>query len=156
MRAIRVPFRPERERLGVVGLGRREAVQRERTVAGFAKGHASLLRDRTIVAACSPGQLERRLPVVSDHLGVVVAPAEGDDPLRDRAMSLRALGPRDLAIGDVPNQGVCERQLRLARNGGAALPADEALSFEAVQHAVGVARAVAQNAGPEHLADYRG
>ena len=68
-----------------------------------------------------------------EQLGVVVGAAEALDPLRRRAVLLRALGAGDLAVGDVAQQHVGERPLALALDRGAALPGQEALALEGVQ-----------------------
>ena len=52
--------------------------------------------------------------MVREHLGVVLRTAEAVDPLRDGAVLLRAVGTWDLAVGDVANERVRERELALA------------------------------------------
>ena len=52
--------------------------------------------------------------MVREHLGVVLRTAEAVDPLRDGAVPLRAVGARDLAVRDVANERVRERELALA------------------------------------------
>ena len=52
--------------------------------------------------------------MVREHLGVVLRTAEAVDPLRDSAVPLRAIGTWDLAVRDVANERVRERELALA------------------------------------------
>ena len=55
--------------------------------------------------------------VVGEHLGEVLGAVagEGGEPLGCAPVLLRPLRPRDLAVGDVADQGVEEGVLRLAR-----------------------------------------
>ena len=87
-----------------------------------------------------------------EHLGVVFRAPQALDPLRDTAVLLGAVGSGDLPVGDVANEGVCERELGLAFDGRALLAAHEALALERVQGRRRV-RAVANGRRPEHLAD---
>ena len=54
------------------------------------------------------------VPVVGEHLGVVLRAAERLDPLSDPAVLLDAVRARDLAVGDVADERVRERELGLA------------------------------------------
>ena len=64
---------------------------------------------------------------------MVLRTAEAVEPLRDGTVPLRAVGTRDLAVRDVANERVRERELALVFKGGAPLAADEALALERVQ-----------------------
>lgn len=106
---------PELECLAVVPLGRKKGVERERTVAGFAQRNARMLHELgPSVGSCRSRELERGRPVMGEHLGMVVRSAEALDPLGDAPVLLRAVGPRDLPVGDVPHERVRERELALA------------------------------------------
>jgi hypothetical protein len=89
---------------------------------------------------------------VDEELRVVRGPAEALDPLRDAAVLLRAVGPRDLPVGDVADERVRERELGLALDRGALLPAYEALALEGMEHRAGFALVASERSDPEHLA----
>jgi hypothetical protein len=97
-----------------------------------------------IVAKCSA-------PVVREHLHVVLGAPEGLDPLRHLPVLLPPLETRDLAIGDVADEQVTERELSLARNRRAASALDELLALEPVQDFL----LAAHSAEPEDLSDHR-
>ena len=48
-------------------------------------------------------------------------------------MFLGTLAARDLTVGDIADEQVLERELRLTRNGGAACTLDELLPLEVVE-----------------------
>ena len=75
------------------------------------------------------------------------------DPLGDRAVLLRPVGARDLAVRDVADERVREGELALALERRAALAADEALALERVERGGRGVRASADRARPEDLAD---
>ena len=89
-----------------------------------------------------------------EHLGVVLGAVacDGGEPFRRAAVLLRPLRPRDLPVGDVADERVEECVLRLPRDRGAAVAADELLPLERVEDAL--VRA-GQRARPEDLADHR-
>ncbi len=128
--ALGVAFRPESECLRVVLLGRGVRIEGGRSVAGFAEGQASPVRELGSVHACRAGELECRLPVVGKHLGVVLRTPEALDPLCDTTVLLGTVGSGDLPVGDVANEGVCKRELGLAFDGRALLAAHEPLALE--------------------------
>ena len=112
---------------------RSERVESGRAVAGFAEGEPSAVREIGGVPPGGAGELERRVPVVGEHLGVVVRPSERLDPLGDAAVLLGAVGAGDLPVGDVANEGVRERELGLALDGRAPLAAHEPLALQRVE-----------------------
>ena len=84
---------------------------------------------------------------------VVLRSSERLDPLGDGSVLLCAVGPGDLPVRDVADEGVSERELALALDRRAALPADEPLALEPVQRRAGRRRVAAERARPEDLAD---
>ncbi len=105
--------RPERERILVLRHGNGVAVERERAIARRAQRASRAIDDLVVVSAGGADELERRAPVVREHLGVVIRSAEAADPLGDGTVPLRAIGAGDLAVRDVANERVRERELAL-------------------------------------------
>ena len=97
-----------------------------------------------------------------EHLDPVVGAVarERADPLGAEAMLVDAPRARDLPVGDVADERVQERVLRLAGDRGAALAADELLPLERVERLVELELHAAadrgQPGGPEDLADHGG
>jgi hypothetical protein len=60
-----------------------------------------------------------------EELGLVLSSADGLDPLCHPSVLVSTLGARDLAICDVAYQDMVERVLRLVRDRGAPLSANE-------------------------------
>src|SRR5207302_3577726 len=108
--------------------------ERERALCSLRERPARRRAERRRV---EPGRLregERLVVVVGEHLGVVLGAVagEGGEPLRRPPVLLRPLRARDLAVGDVADECVEERVLRLAGDRGTAVAADELLPFERV------------------------
>ena len=59
--------------------------------------------------------------------------AEGLDPRRRRLVPLGPLGPRDLPVGHLAHQRMCEGELRLAGDHAPALATDELLAHELLE-----------------------
>lgn len=106
------------------------------------------------------GELERLPVMVGEEIGVV-----GDalachllDPVGGAAVLRRALGARNLAIGDVADQGVPEDVLRLILYRGRPRPSHELLACELMEPFANVFRvAIAhrfERTGPEDLAEH--
>jgi len=98
--------------------------------------------------------------VVSEHLGVVLGPAERPDPFRGQAMLLRAPAAGDLPVGDIADQHVEERILRLVCDGRTPGSLHEVLALQRVQlhfrlPSVHPLRK-SHGAQPEDLAHHRG
>src|SRR5438552_14215635 len=99
--------------------------------------------------------------MVREHLGAVVAPVRSErlDPLGGGAVQVDTARARDLPVRDVADEQVQERVLRLARNGGAAVAADELLPLESVQWLLERGRRrttdCGERRGPVDLAEHR-
>ncbi len=122
--------RPKIECLGVVLLGCWVGVQSGGAVAGLAEGKASPTREISSVHACRPSEVERRQPVMGEHLGMVFRASETLYPLCDRTVLFDAVSTGDLPVGDVANEGVGERELGLAFDGRSFLTPHEPFSLE--------------------------
>jgi hypothetical protein len=126
--------RRQSERASIEPAGRRERVQRKRAVAGLAESprrtEGDVFRQRD---SGSLSELQRGHVVVREELGVILGTAERLDPLRGAEVLLGAGGARDLAVGDVPDEDVEERVLRVAGAGRASFPAEEVPPLEGVQ-----------------------
>ena len=118
---------------------------------------------RTQRRGIDPGGLRERdrLEVVMrEHLDAVfrAVARQRADPLRGEAVLVHAARARDLSVGDVADERVQERILGFARDGRAALAADELLPLERVQRLVELELDTAadrgQPCGPEDLADH--
>src|SRR6266545_4394784 len=131
---IPVVGRPERERLPVETHRQRERAQRESAFARAAEREARALSKEGHVAAHGARQLERALVVLGEQLDVVVAILDqGSDPFRGEPVLLDPRATWDLPVGDIANEYVTERVLRLAGDRGAAPAPNELLALEAVQ-----------------------
>ena len=75
--------------------------------------------------------------------------AEGLDPRRRRLVPLGPLGPRDLPVGHLAHQRMCEGELRLAGDHAPALATDELLAHELLELRVELC-SCAEGAAPEH------
>jgi len=106
-------IRPERECVVVLGRRDRVAVEGGRSVSGGAQRQAGALDDLVVAATRCTDELERRAPVVREHLGVVIRTAEAVDPFRDGTVPLRAVVTWDLAVRDVAHERVRKRKLAL-------------------------------------------
>ena len=146
---------PQLERFVVVPLGRRKRVQSEGAVSGFSEREPGTVCEIGAVAAGGPGELERRAPVMSQHLGVVIGSAEAFDPLGDLGVLVRAVGARNLPVRDVTDERVREGDLGLIFDGGAPLPADETLALERMQRGRRGTLLATECPDPEHLSDDR-
>ena len=145
-----------RERgVGVVALGGGERVQRERPGAGIAERDQCSRLELGDVATCCLRQREGGAPVVREHLGVVLRPAEALDPLGDATVLLDLVRAGDLAVRDVTHERVREGELALALDRRSSLAPNEPLTFERVQRTHGLAIVTSQGADPEHLSDDR-
>ncbi len=107
--------RPERERVLVLRRRDRDSCSDANARSpAVAQGEARALDDLVVAATRRADELERRAPVVREHLGVVLGTAEAVDPLGDgpvlRARSARGIWPYD----DVADERVRERELALA------------------------------------------
>ncbi len=95
---------------------------------------------------------------MGEHLGLVLGPAERLDPLGGAPVLLRPLRTRDLPVGDVADQHVPERVLRLAGDRRCARTLDELLALERVKSSSSACQRVTPStacdrAEPEHLPD---
>ena len=150
----RVVLRREVERTAVVTGGSAECVERCGAIAGQCARPSNLLFESHVGAPARLHELEGGLPVVREHLGVVLGSAERLDPLGDSAVLCRALGARDLPVRDVPNEGMAERVLALVLDRRAPLAPDERLAFERVERRRGVLALSSERAAPEDLPDH--
>jgi hypothetical protein len=95
---------------------------------------------------------------MSEHLAVVLGPAEGLDPPRCGLVPLGARRAGDLAVGDVAHEEVPEGVLLLPADRRAALAPDELLALEGVQRRLHLrplpAIEHADRPKPEHLAEH--
>ena len=84
-----------------------------------------------VLSRC-PRVLERTEVVVRQHLGPIFCPIgrEGLHPFRGAPVLLRPQRARDLPVGDVSDDDVRERELRLAVYDRVAFAADELLPLE--------------------------
>ena len=144
---------PQLERLLVLRGGDGEAVQGERAVPRVAQREPRALGEVVVLTTGSPHELERRAPVVREHLRVILGTAEARDPLGGRAMSPGTVGTGDLPVRDVADERVGEGELALALERRAALATDEALALERVQRRRRGICVAPHRARPEHLAD---
>ena len=71
--------------------------------------------------------------MVGEHLCVGLRTSHAFDPLGGQPMFLRSSGAWDLTVGNVANEEVAERVLRLPGHRRAALLTNEFLPVEAVQ-----------------------
>ena len=103
----------------LVELGcRPECAQEVGAIARLAQSLARALGDPVDGLARGASELERARVVVREHLRAVFAVGgQSFDPLGRSAMFLRSLRARHLSIGDVTDEHVPERILRLGRNG---------------------------------------
>src|SRR2546423_4016342 len=132
-RSLGIVLGPELER-GPVEPGRRPVgVKAEGAIPGLAQCRTRTVGDSGDVEPRRLRQIERADVVVGERLRVVLGPAERLDPLGRPPVALRSGRPRDLAVGDVSEQEMAERVLRLARDRGTTRPLDELLSLEPVQ-----------------------
>ena len=106
--------RPERERVLVLRSGDDVAVERERAIASRSQRSSRALDQLVVATTGRPDELECGAPVVGEHLGVILGPAQAVDPFGDRSVPLCAVGARDLAVRDVAHERVRERELALA------------------------------------------
>jgi hypothetical protein len=109
-----------------------ERMEGDGAVAGVGERVVRGVREVVCAPAGRAGQLERLQVVVSQHLRVVLSAPEPLDPARGGEVLAGALGARDLAVGDVPDEEVPERVLVLAGDAARALAADELLPLELV------------------------
>src|SRR4029450_1628446 len=88
--------------------------------------------------------------VVGDDLGQGPAPPPGHrlDPLGDRLVAAGPACPRDLGVGDVPDQGVPEHVLVLVLDRRGPGPLHELLALQLGQGGLDRLAAVAVAAGP--------
>ena len=114
LRALFVVVRPEGESVLVLRCRRRKAVQPVRSIAGGAHCEPRSCDELVVASTRCADELERGAPVVREHLGMVLGPAETLDPLRRVSVLLGTIGAGDLSVGDVANERVGERELRLA------------------------------------------
>ena len=124
---------PECNRVLVLRRCDGEAVEGEGAVSRRAESEPRPRRNLVVVSTRCAHELERRAPVIGEHLRVVLGASEPIDPLGNGLMPLRALGAWDLAVGHVPDEGVGEGELALTLERGSALTANEALALERVK-----------------------
>ena len=134
VRARRVPWLAELDGLAVVGAGPVE-VEVDGPVPGQdqeAAGRLDQLVDPGLRLPGRPGVGERLAVVVGDDLGQVADPLAGHvlDPLGDGLVAAGPAHPRDLGVGDVPDQGVPEHVLVLVLDRGGPRPLDELLALQ--------------------------
>ena len=91
---------------------------RERAAPASAKARRAGSRRALASSPAASRQCERLAVVVGEHLRMVfgAVAGEGSEPLRRAPVLLRALGARDLAVGDVSHERMEEGVLRLARD----------------------------------------
>src|SRR5439155_20425859 len=91
--------------------------------AALDEGGAGTSSELRVLLARGPAQLERSEPVMRRELRVILCALGRQlfDPFRRAAVLLRPLEPRNLAVGDVTDEGVRKRILGLPRNGRASL-----------------------------------
>ena len=82
--------------------------------------------------------------MVGEHLRVILGTPEALDPLCRVAVLRRTVGARDLAVGDVANECMGERELALALDRRTALLAYESLACERVKGGRRLVRLAAQ------------
>ena len=150
--AIQVVAWPDGESLGVVRLSGREGIQCEGSVARVAKHQTGPFLDVRDVSPGCPTKLERRPPVMGEHLGVVVGPAKALDPFGHVPVLCGTVRSGDLPVRHVADEGVGEGELGFALHGRASLPADESLALQRVERGRGVA-VPPERSHPEHLPD---
>ncbi len=148
--ALGVPRLAQLDGLAVVGTGPVQ-VEVDGPVPGQdqeAAGRLDQLVDPRLGLAGRPGVGERLAVVVGDDLGQVPDPLAGHrlDPLGDRLVAAGPARPRDLGVGDVPDQGVPEHVLVLVLDRGGPRPLDELLALQLGQG--GLDRLAAVAVGP--------
>ena len=107
----------EFERALVEACRGRKRVEAECAVASLSEGSAGSLGERPGLCPRRPSELERAAVMVREHLRMVLGSAERLDPLGCEAVFLDARRARDLCVGDVPDEDVRKRILRLAGHG---------------------------------------
>ena len=132
VRVLRCSLRPELERLAVEHDRGGVGAQVASVVACFRECHTGPRRQLARLLAGRARNLECRQVVMRDHLRVILGPAERFDPAGRPDVLLAAHQARDLGIGDVAQEQVEERVLRLVRDRRAPVPADELLALERV------------------------
>ncbi len=108
----RIVVARELQGAGVVGRRCGVCVEGSGPIAGLRARVSNVLFESRVGAAARPDELECGLPVVRQHLGVVVGASERLDPLGDGAVLRRALGARDLPVRDVPDEGMARTRTR--------------------------------------------
>src|SRR3954454_16148329 len=97
--------------------------------------------------------------MVGHELGLVVGSPGRADPTRDSLMLLRARCTRDLAVRNVPDQHVPEREFRLAADRRRTRALHELLALERMEKLLGLPPRdtvdCLDGAHPEDLPDYR-
>ena len=111
--AFRIVVGPEGERIVELRGGDREAVEGQRAIPCGSECQPRAFGDVVVVPTRRAYELERRAPVVGEHLGVVGLATETAEPLCNGSMPLSTVGTRDLAIRDVAHERVRERELAL-------------------------------------------
>ena len=152
--------RRQLERRLVEARRRGKRAQSERAAARVQRGSPRSLDE--LVGRLGPGlarEPQRLDVVVREHLAVVLRPSEALDPAGGGLVPARALGPRDLAVGDVAHEHVPEGVLVLASDRRAPLGAHELLARKRVEGELGVGAFAAPNradgAEPKDLAEDR-
>ncbi len=82
--------------------------------------------------------------MVCDELCVILGSPQSLDPLGRALVLPRPVGPGDLAVRDIADEGMSERELALSGERRAALPADEPFALEPVQRRDRVTRVAAE------------
>jgi hypothetical protein len=98
---------------------------------------------------------------MSEHLGAVLTiGAQGLDPLGREPVLLGSKGARDLSVGDVADEHMPKRVLRLGRHRRAPLPPHELLALEPMEALLDGPALEPVHGGerpaPEHLPEHGG
>jgi hypothetical protein len=93
--------------------------------------------------------------VVREELREVFWTAQRLEPVRDATMLLPALRAWNLLVGDLADERVAERILRLASDRAPPLPLDELAPFEQMECRLRRLALVAEPSHPEHAPENR-
>jgi hypothetical protein len=127
--------RPQFQRRAVEPRRRSKRVHGGRSVSRLTERGAGSADEFVRRPTRSARVLEGAEVVVRQHLGLVFRTIGGErlDPRSREAMLLGTIGPRDLAVGDVADEDVPERELGLADNRRTAGAADEVFRLEGMK-----------------------
>ena len=157
---MRVALRAELEGFGVEAGGRLPAAEGSGPVAGVAQGGQGAPGQPGRLGPGGAGERQGGPVVVGEQLGPALGPVGGQplDPGGRPAVLVGPLGPQHLPVGHVPDQGVAERVLDLARHPRDGRALEELAGLEAGQGGFQVGEAPAgdlgQRAQPADLAEH--